>query len=425
MSEVLEFGGRRFVAGLFWAQPGAEVDRRARRDRAWSVEWGEQTGWVAKQDGLRGVDGVPSLAAQVAAYLETAGGEGSESGWVALLKADNGRFALVRVREGTIGTDGDEVFGDAGTALQSVAAARAEGAEVYGTAGTVTDGSLVVEIDPAVLPDADRRGGLSRGGGGVSASRAVLLSGALLLLVAGGAAAIAPDALFGLLGGGREAAVNVLPQRDPEVSARIDSAALVAACGAALADRPPYMPAWRISGIECHGRFEELELVGLRPELQGRAVMVVRWELQGEYVAALHRRIAEEHLSAWYVASVVERSAWAVVPLRPVLGRAEGEPPLSYLAFRREVDRHLGMQGGQIDYDGGSDAAAVRVVLGHGLSRIAELVDEIPGFEVVSLSRAGGRDWVLKARPVAGFQLTEGLFRELAAAGAEGDAVSF
>ena len=269
------------------------------------MEWGEQTGWAAKQDGLRGVDGAPSLAAQVAAYLETAGGEGSESGWVALLKADNGRFALVRVREGTIGTDGDEVFGDAGTALQSVAAARAEGAEVYGTAGTVTDGSLVVEIDPAVLPDADRRGGLSRGGGGVSASRAVLLSGALLLLVAGGAAAIAPDALFGLLGGGREAAVNVLPQRDPQVSARIDSAALVAACGAALADRPPYMPAWRISGIECHGRFEELELVGLRPELQGRAVMVVRWELQGEYVAALHRRIAEEHLSAWYVASVV------------------------------------------------------------------------------------------------------------------------
>ena len=424
MSEVLEFGGRRFVAGLYWVQPGAEVDRSARRARAWSVDWGEQTGWVPKEAGLRGVEGVPSLAASLAAYLPGSGGDGPESGWVALLKADNGRFALVRVRDGVIGAGGDEVFDEAATAIHAMSAARADGAEVYGTADAVTDG-VFLDVDVSALPEGEGEAGLKRGSGGTSGLRVAGLCLALVLLGVGAVAALAPDMLFGLFGGRDKAVLDVTSRQEAEVSARIDSGALVQACGAAQAEWLPYMPAWQRSSIACHGWFGEPELVGLRPELEGRAVMLVRWDLPGHYVAALHRRIAEEHLAAWYLASVVETSAWAVVPLGPVLGHADAQPALSYLAFRREVDRHLGMQGASIDYDEEPNGVEVTVGLGHGLGRIAQLVADIPGFEVVSLSQSGRGQWVLKARPVTGFLLKEGLFRQLAGNGSGREVASF
>lgn len=425
MSDVLEFGGRKFVAGLYWVPPGVEQDRAARRERAWWVEWGEQTGWVPRDAGLRGVDGVPSLAASMAEYLRGVADDGAESGWVALLKADDGRLALVRVREGVIGAGGDEVFRDAATAMASVGEARADGADVYETPGAVTDGGFVVEVDVAGLAEAGGDAGLKRGVGGTSRLRVALLSLALVALAAGGVAALAPDMLFGLFGGGKKSVVSVVEEAKADVFARIDSTALVEECGKAQVAWPPYLPAWQIRSIECHGWFDEVELIALRPELEGRAVMVVRWELPGQYVAALHRRIAEEHLTGWYLGSVVERSAWAVVPLGAVVGHAEGGPFLSYLEFRREVDRHFGMQGASIDYGGETDAVAVTVVLGQGLGRIAGLVDDIPGFELVSLSRGSGREWVLEARPVTGFDLEESLFFELASRARAGEAVAF
>lgn len=423
MSEVLEFSGRAFVAGLFWADPGEDADRAARRQRAWSVAWAGQTGWVPKDARLRGVTGVPSLAACVAGLVGSAAGR-SERGAVAALRADDDRVALVRIRDGTIVRGGDEVFETGEAAADSLGTARAEGAEVFGTPGAVADGGGFVELDPAELAGEGSAAGLERTGGGSSPLRVAGGSLALLAVVAAGVWVVAPGMVAGLFGGGETSAVQAIVEQEADVLARIDSVALVEECGAAQVQWPPYLPAWEIRSIDCHGWFEEPELIGLRPELEGRAVMVVRWALPGQYVAALHRRIAEEHLGGWYLASVVETGAWAVMPLGPVLGRAEGEPSLSYLAFRREVDRHLGMQGARIDYAGESEAVAVTVVLGHGLGRIARLVGDIPGFELVSLSRGGGGAWVLKARPVAGFEVRESVFRELADRVRAGEAVS-
>ena len=425
MSQVLEFGGRRFVAGLYWTEPGAELDRGARRAWGWSLDWGEQTGWVPKEAGLQGVEGVPSLAASIAGYLGGSGAHGPEGGWIALLKSDDGRFALVRARDGAIGKGGDEVFDEAGPALALIAEARGEGADVYGTSGAVSDSGFVVEVDVAGLPEGGREAGLKRRSGGQANLRVAALAGALLVLVLGGVWLLAPDMLLGLFGSREKAVRQVLPQAEADVFARIDNGALVEACGAAQADWPPYIQAWRLISIECHAWFEELDFIGLRPELEGRAVMVVRWNLPGHYVAPLHRRIAEEHLAAWYLGSVVETTAWAVVPLGPVLGHVDGETSLPYLAFRREVDRHFGMQGGQIEYGGNADGAAVTVRLSQRLGRIARLVADVPGFELVSLSRSGRGGWVLKARQMAGFQVKEGLFRELAGTGGGGERFSF
>lgn len=418
MSEVLELGGKRFVAGLSWSLKGEEGGGKGRRRRSWSVDCEDQVGRSSGDDQLSGVDGVPSVAAAMTGYLGGAAEGGGEGGWLALLQADDGRFAAVRVRDGVLGPDGDVVLADAGAAAQSVEAARGEGANVYATQGAVTDGGVFVNVDVDRLAEVGASWGMRRSGGGTTRLKAAGLGGALLALCAGGLMVLAPDTVFGLFERQKERVISGLLEQEPQVVARIDSVALVEACASALEARPPYMPAWEVSGIECHAWFTEWDFVTLRPELEGRAVMVVRWSLPAHYVAPLHRRIAEEHLSAWYIASVVETSAWAVAPLGPVLGPAEGEPVLPYLAFRREVDRHLGMQGGGIEYGGDSDTVAVTVKLRQGLGRIAELVAAIPGFEVVSLAGGDG-GWVLEARPVAAVALKAGLFRELAGPGLE------
>ncbi len=426
MSRVLEFGGRRLAAGLLWMEPGAEAEREARSAWGWSLEWGEQIAWVPKESGLKGVEGVESLAVSVATYLGSSGADGSEGGWIAVLKSDDGHVAVVRARDGAIGTGGDEVFDDAGSAMGVVGVARDEGADVYAMAGVVTDSGFVVEVDVASLPELGREVGLKRrGSGGGSRLRVVGLCGAFLVVIVGGVWVLAPELLMGLFGGREKRATAPVIQAEADVFARIDNGALVQACGEAQGAWPPYMQAWKLISIECYGWFVELDFVGLRPELEGRAVMVVRWKLPSHYVAPVHRRIAEEHLGAWYLGSVVETSAWAVVPLGPVLELAEGDKALSYLAFRREVDRHFGMQGGRIEYGGGDDGVAVTVYLSHALSSIGELVADVPGFELISLSRSGQGGWVLKARQVAGFEVKESLFRELARVVRESQIMSF
>ena len=424
MSEVLQFGGRDFVVGLYWTEPGAEVARDARKERAWAVDWRDQTGWVAKAEGLKGVDGVPSLAVCLAVYVGGGGGEASEGGWIVLLEADDGRFAVVRVREGMIVVGSDQVLGEEAEAEELLAIARAEGAEVYATAGKGSEGGLAYELDVQSISKDVGAAGLRRGSGVGSGLRVAGLSAAFVVILVGGVWVIAPDFLKGLLGGA-DAVVTVVAEAEVYVSARIDSASLVRECGEAQVVWPPYMPAWEIRAVECYGWFEETELVDLRPDLYGRGVMVVRWELPGQYVAAVHRRIAEEHLAGWYLASVVKTSAWAVVPLGAVLGRAEGERVPSYLEFRREVDRHLGMQGGSIVYEGHGAVVRVTVILDHALGRIGELVAGIPGFELVSLSRDAGRKWVLRARVMEGFQLAESRFVELEGRVRQGHAQAF
>ena len=246
---------------------------------------------------------------------------------------------------------------------------------------------------------------------------------AVLVVMVGGVWVLAPDMLSGLFGEA-EKEESEAEQEEPQVWALIDSVALVEECGTAQLEWPPYLPAWEIGRIACHGWFEEPALIGERPELEGRAVMVVQWELPGQYVAALHRRIAEEHLGRWYYAQVGDTSAWALMPLGSVIRSGDDATAPSHLAFRRDVDRHFGMQGARIAYGGAGDGVAVTVALGQGLSRIEGLVAGTPGFELLSLTRAGSGGWVLAARPQAGFLVRESVFEALASARRGVDAAS-
>ena len=186
-----------------------------------------------------------------------------------------------------------------------------------------------------------------------------------------------------------------------------------------MIDYPPWLPAWRIESLTCAARFADPELAGLRPELAGRAVMLARWRLAPGHAEPLHRQLAEQHLSRWYAASVVDARAWAVLPLAPVLRIVETAPPL-FLALRRAVDRELGLRGARIDYVRGPRGGwTVRIVHPGPLPRLADqfrVSGGLAGLEITALDLGADGGWRLHGRPVVPVAMARAEFREPARA---------
>ena len=226
------------------------------------------------------------------------------------------------------------------------------------------------------------------------------------------------DALLDWIAG-PEPVTAIAPPAEPELAVAVDSVALIEACRRALIDYPPWLPAWRIESLSCVARFADPELAALRPELAGGPVMLARWRLVPGHAEPLHRQVAEQHLSRWYAASVVDARAWAVLPLAPVLRIVETAPPL-FLAFRRAVDRELGIRGAR------STTRAARKVAGPSGSaiparcpRLADLFREaggLAGLEITTLDLGADGGWRLHGRPVAPEAMTRAGFRELTGA---------
>ena len=151
--------------------------------------------------------------------------------------------------------------------------------------------------------------------------------------------------------------------------------------GAALAARPPHLLAWRLERIECPPRLADPALLAWRPELEGRAVAVIRWRLEDGRPAALHRRLAKRQLAGYHLAQVSGREAWALQPLGPVQRQHQTAetPPL---VFRRAVDRAFGPGGAEIAH--GADARVSRVTAPDTLADLARLVAGLGLVEALS-----------------------------------------
>ena len=404
---VLTLGGRRFSAGLFWLERGGAVAtaRAARRfGRPWGVHRDGQTGY-APDDGAP--EGCPSLAASLRAHIRS-------GFWMALVEADDGRCALVKVRDGQVLADGDEVFADRAAALEAFERARPLGWALYATPGLVE--GLAGGIDAAALPDGPELRlapvPLARLAGGKAAGVLVLL------LAAAGAGAAWPhrEAVRSLFAGPPPAVETVRAAAEPAVTAAIDGPALIEACRRAMTRHPPWLPAWRTERVVCEARFSDEALLAVRPELRDRPVLTARWRLPPERSEALHRRVAEEHLAGWYAASVSGGRAWAAAPLDPVVRPSDAAPP-PFLAFRRAVDRRLGGPDARIEYagaggkrDGGIE---VRVATGLPLARMAALVGGVPGFEIVRLASAAAGAWRLEGRRAAPVSMPRSRYERL------------
>ena len=411
---VLSVGGRRFASGLFWLERGgaAAVARNARAfGRPWYLHRGEQTGYAADDESPQGC---PSLAASLQAHIEA-------PFWMALVEAEDGRLALVKARDGAILADGDEVFPDRASGLEAFERVRDVGWALHATAGLLE--GEVGEIDPQALPaDADlqlKAAPLAR----LSPRR---VAGVLALAGVVAAAALAwseRERLWRLVAGPEPVPETELEPVEPPVAVALDTGALIEGCGRALMDRPPAMQGWRTERIACEGRFADLGLTAARPELEGRAVLLVRWRLENGRSEPLHRRIAEAHLSGWYAASVTGERAWAAMPLDPVLVLSEAVPP-SLLEFRDAVDRNLGVRGTRIEYPAqDADGVELRVVTRRPPARLAEAIAGVPGLELVRLVRDAAGEWRLEGRRVSPVSMQRTRFEELAQPAAEPAAV--
>ena len=419
MSTIL-INGQPFAAGLYWldrAGPAATARAARRFARPWCVHRAGQTGYAGGTED-DAPEGLPALAPALVDSIES-------EFWMALAAGDaaagaSGRFALIKVRDGGVLADGDEVFTNRDAALEAFGRARALGWDLYATPGLLAGGAdrEVTELDVSTLAVAPEN--VLRCAPFTRIGRAHLGLVLLLLAVLAGVwiAWLQRDALLDWIAG-PEPVTAIAPPAEPELAVAVDSAALIEACRRALIDYPPWLPAWRIESLSCAARFAEPELAALRPELAGRAVMLVRWRLAPGHAEPLHRQLAEQHLSRWYAASVVDARAWAVLPLVPVLRIVETAPPL-FLAFRRAVDRELGLRGARIDYARGPQGGwTVRIGYPGPLSDLADLFREaagLAGLEITALDRGGAGGWRLHGRPVAPEAMTRAGFRALTGA---------
>ena len=413
---VLTVGGRRFAAGLYWLERGgaASVARNARSfKRPWHVHWGGQTGYAADEESPQAC---PSLAASLQAHIDT-------PTWMALVEADDGRLALVKARDGTFLADGDEVFSERASALDAFERLRGvsgsspgPGHSPVGWALHATPGLVegeVTEIDPASLvddpamhPAAAPLSMLGLPKVGRFLALAVMVAGAAFVWME-------RETLWRFFAGPERVAEAEQEPVEPPVSAALDAGALVAGCRQALMARPPYMPAWRTERISCEGRFADLSLIGVRPELEDRAVFTVRWRLGSGRPEPLHRRIAEAHLSEWYAASVAGDRAWAAMPLAPVL-RLSDAPPPSLLDFREAVDRQFGARGTRIEYPMQGDGIELRIATGRVPFRLAGAIAAVPGLELVRLIQDSAGEWRLEGRRVSPVSMPRERFEQVA-----------
>ena len=433
---VLTVGGRRFAAGLYWLERGgaASVARNARAfKRPWHVHWNGQTGYAADEESPKDC---PSLAASLQAHIEA-------PTWMALVEADDGRLALVKARDGAFLADGDEVFSERASALDAFERSRGApgsspvpgrspgpgsspvGWALHATPGLAGGGvGEVTEIDPASLADdpAMRLAAAPLSRLGLPNVGRFL---ALAAVVAGAAFVwIEREALWTLIAGPEEVAEAEQVPVVPPVMAVLDAGALIAGCRQALMAYPPFMPAWRTERVSCEGRFGDRgspwypALIGVRPELEERAVLTVRWRLGSGRPEPLHRRIAETHLSEWYAASVSGDRAWAAIPLAPVLRRSDAEgdhsaAAPSLLEFREAVDRHFGARAARIEYPAHAEGIEVRISTGRVPFGLADAVAAVPGLELVRLTRDSTGEWLLEGRRAAPVSMPRERFEQL------------
>ena len=434
-------GGRTYAAGLYWLGregPRATARTARRLNRPWCVHHGERTGFAAEGDGMGeglGPTGLPALAPALLERIE-------DGFWMALVEggADSsggpgggeGRYALVKARDGTVLADGDEVFDDRAAAIAAFERARGLGWTLHATPGLLDD----LEGEAAPLDPAELDATASGMGAAIALVRAVPSAGrkrvpraapiGLAALVVAGGLWLARDALVAWLAPSAPAPAPAAPA-EAEVSVTVDPAALIAACRRALIENPPFLPAWRIERIECAARFADEELSGLRPELAGRPVLLARWRLASGHAEAVQRRVAERHLGGWHAAMVADGRAWALAPLGPVL-RVRGTsvsgtsvsgtlapPPL--LDLRRAVDRAFGTGGARVGYARGAGGGwSVRIDDPGPLPRLARLAGGIAGLELMALSRGETGGWRLTGRPAAPVTLPASRLRALGVA---------
>ncbi len=416
---IIEAGGRKYAAGLFWRDRRGPVGLlRDGLESAWSlggggwyVHVGGRTGFAeGPPEGPQAPGAAPSLAAALTEHI------GSKA-WMALVEGAGDRYALLKAGDGGMLADGETVYTDRAEAVAAFEAAREVGWPVYATRGLV---GRAVDLDVETLePSTDmmmRRTPLAGW-----RPRRLAGTAALAAAAAGGVAAYVFKDEIWLRWAGPEETAEAAEEEQAErtVVAAIDAGRLVDGCRAALALRPAALPGWETVEARCEASLSDPGLQAARPEMIDRPALVARWRLEAAHVRAapVWRRVAERHLAdGWYAAGVNAGDAWAAQPLPPVLFAVPEEwRPRGFLAFREAVDAVFGVGGAGLEYGvseaGGGRSVSIRTAL--PAARIGVLVGRIADLEVTSLSRGGVGGWLVEGRQTAPALFLESRFKAL------------
>ena len=396
---VLTIDGRQWVAGLKWS-PGTSGRRIVRAARAaetpYVVITAAESAVVPVDDG--DTAGIPSLAATLHRAIE-------EPHWTAAIETDDGgRIAIVRVEDGLISSGGEEVLDDRDAALAALE--HTEG-PVFATAGLQVEDARIIssamladapEVLVELLPDRSVPWGL-----------VVKVSTATTLAAAGIAAWLMMDEIMELIYGPPPAPVEV--KEEPRVKVAFDGAALVGACSRAIASQPAALPGWELSEILCEAAFSNSEITGTHREMQGRAGMMLRWALVGGHEAAIHRKLMSEHVASWAFGQVEASTAWAFMPLQPVLVEWDGRDNPEFLALRTAIDRNAGPWAESLAFKSDRSGNWSVDMEGPGpLARIEEALARIEGMEVLRLRRGGDGNWHVQIRMTQARSIVESAF---------------
>ena len=403
----LPIGGRRFAAGLDWLARSsvAQTAHEARKGgSAWCVYLGDQTGYAGASDDHE--VGMPALAAVLKGWIE-------ERSWMALVRADDGRCALIQVRDGGILASGDRVFESVAAAIGALEGVDRSGWVFYATPDTL-EGAREIDVSALRSEDGLRPAPLS----GVTRKKvmrglAAVAAAGVMLTVWG-----LKDRIVLLVLGPPKKAEVAEKEQIPQIAAVVDSVALVAGCREGIRRYTPGMPGWQLKDLSCVARFDDGKLLAVRPALKDRPVLVVRWGMRRNSEEALHRQVADRHLREWksgagggtLEGSVVGREAWVVVGLPPVAVEANGALMPSRLALRTDLDRKFGLRAVRIEH--ARKAGMTRIVMREPLLQIAQLVEGVAGFEVLKLARGNG-GWVIEGRRAKPVRMEQPAFARL------------
>ena len=396
---VLTINGQQWVAGLKWIR-GTSARKLARAARAeetpYVVRVAEESALVPVDDG--DTADIPSLAAALQRTIE-------EPSWTAAVEADEGgQIAIVRAEDGLISSGGEEVLDDREAARDALR--NAEG-PVFASAGlrmeearSITTAMLsdAPEIRVELLPDTSVPWGL------------VIKASAVVTLVGAGVAAwMMMDEIMELIYGPPPAPVQV--EEETRVKVVFDGAALVGACSRAIETQPAGLPGWALSEILCEAAFSNREVIGIHRDMHGRAGMMLRWALVAGHEAAIHRRLMSEHIRAWAYGQVAANTAWAFMPLQPVLVEWDGRARPEFLALRTAIDRSAGPWAESLAFKSDQSGTWSVSMEGPGpLRRIEEALARIEGIEVLRMRRAGSGNWHVQIRMTAARSVVEKTF---------------
>ena len=331
------------------------------------------------------VDGTPSEI-RVLAEVLLAGLAGPD--WFAVLRTDDDRYAIVSAAAGLITRD--EIVADLDLVVASINESAVSRDTVHAPADVHLDGVVPLDLDeianaPAI-PVTHIKIRKSR-------TRHYIGSAAIVL---GIMVLVAVWYQFGREEPEPEQTVAV--QQPPTVTVTLDGASLIDACRNVLFLRQLQVPGWRLVRTRCVAELSDPGIVEIHPGFAQRASIIVNWSLEAGHDAPLQRRLLEEQLKHWPLASIVENKAWAAAPLAPVLVEWNGLTT-DLVQLREELDRRAGPWVSSLSYMKSSDGQWRVTMKGAGLlDRLFRSLHGIEGLEVTRLDRGGSSVWTVTGR---------------------------